>query len=192
MLRELYFCRSAAHGTLHVTWTRCHVCEGTSSLLCAHIRAECVQAGRRVLELQQHQRSHHLNTHTHTHRWKATCMTWRCTLMKWARRNLRGRGRWLYEQHSSEIPRLKVVEAATKPSEESLWNLRGLFEGKYAGMQLAILQITPIVRIFSCILDLEWRKYSTVPVGKHDCALYTKAAVIPEKYWLIVYLKPSV
>lgn len=34
---------------------------------------------------------------------------------------------WLYEQHSSEIPQLKVAEAAEKPvsSKETLSNLSG-------------------------------------------------------------------
>lgn len=68
MSQNWWFCRSAAHGTfkqLHVMLMRCHVFKGTTSSLCATIRAEHVQPGRRVLKLQQHQRSHSSDGRTH-------------------------------------------------------------------------------------------------------------------------------
>lgn len=86
-----------AHYTIMM---RCHIYKGTTSSLCAKIRAKHVEPGRSVLKLQQHQRSHSLDTHTQTHTWRA--QGWKTP----------GKSRWLYEQHSSEIPQLKVAEAA--------------------------------------------------------------------------------
>lgn len=49
--------------------------------------------------------------------------------------------RLLYEQHSSEIPQLKVAEAAEKPvsSEETLSNLSGFMKENNVGMFMEIL-----------------------------------------------------
>lgn len=137
-MRPINFCRSAAHGTsyqLHVMLMRCHINKGTTSSLCANIRAERVQPGTRVLKLQRHQRSRSLNTHTHTHMaWQTLRQIHKCITVK----NLEGISErettlwatflWNSSVQSGGSSRETSVfcENALKPQR--------LYEGKYVGM----------------------------------------------------------
>ncbi len=139
--------------TSYIMMMRCHVYKGTTSSLCTKIRAEHVEPGRSVLKLQQHQRSHRLDTHAHTLDGYAVY-----TLDAHTHKGEKPGGnlgeRWLYEQHSSEIPRLKAAEAAEsllrKLSQTSVALWRKICQN-VDGNSPCSGSTTTMVRIFRCM-----------------------------------------
>ncbi len=166
----------------YVMVMRCHIYKGTTSSLCTKIRAEHVEPGRSVLKWQQQQKvtqPGHTHTHTHTDRrtdrqiqTRMPVYTPQTHIQGGEKACGSGGERWLYEQHSSEIPRLKVAEAAEKPvsSEETLSNLTAFMKEnmmerqcKFSGKRLEM------VRIFCCLCTYAhanqtgWEKTANCP-----------------------------